>query len=386
MDEELLPYVGREQTYVKHQFLTKYLQGAAYKTLQRRSPVFNFVDAFAGPWRVEDEENYSDASFDQALRTLAAVKSDLTERGWEGLKIRFCFCEKRSDAAAALKNYARQRTDFEIHVFEGEFENNLHGISKALPDGFTFTFIDPTGWDIRNKEVFDFLHRARGEFLLNFMSDHINRHTGYKPVAASFGRFLADPSWSEEFSALPSELSNEVKVLRLLKRKMKEARIAKFLPDFSIMLPRQERVKMRLVLGTHAPEGLELFRDIQAKVEEQEMRIRHDIREEEANQGSLFSAADHVEIEQQRKGVGCARYRRLAEERIHEVLQDRLDVRYSALRPHLMEYVPIRKPQVNELVCEMKKRGKVAFDLPPRKRVPQLDTIISLPESFSVIE
>ena len=48
-------YRDREQSFIKHLFLTKYLQAAAYKTLQAHSPTFNFVDAFAGAWRVSDD-------------------------------------------------------------------------------------------------------------------------------------------------------------------------------------------------------------------------------------------------------------------------------------------------------------------------------------------
>ena len=49
-------YQGREQSFIKHLFLNKYLESAAYKLFQGRSPVFNFVDAFAGPWRALSEE------------------------------------------------------------------------------------------------------------------------------------------------------------------------------------------------------------------------------------------------------------------------------------------------------------------------------------------
>ena len=55
-------YHGREQSHIKHLFLTDYLRTAAYKILQGRSPKFNFVDAFAGPWKVSDSD-YSDAFF-----------------------------------------------------------------------------------------------------------------------------------------------------------------------------------------------------------------------------------------------------------------------------------------------------------------------------------
>ena len=81
-------YSGREQSYIKHQFLTQYLRDAAFKTLQGRSPIFNFVDAFAGPWNVSNED-YSDASFSQALRTLEAVRSELVRIGRNNLKIRY---------------------------------------------------------------------------------------------------------------------------------------------------------------------------------------------------------------------------------------------------------------------------------------------------------
>lgn len=86
-------YSGREQTFIKHAFLTNYLELLAFKTLQGRDRIFNFVDAFAGPWRIANDSDYSDASFDQALRTLNGVKSKLKELG-KSSTIRFIFCEK----------------------------------------------------------------------------------------------------------------------------------------------------------------------------------------------------------------------------------------------------------------------------------------------------
>ena len=299
MAADLDLYRDREQSFIKHQFLTKYLQAAAYKTLQGHSQTFNFVDAFAGPWKVSDDAKYSDASFDQAINTLEAVRADLGKRGIGGLKIRFCFCEQRPDAVARLRKYAATKGRLEIHIFQGVFEDNLDGIAAKLPDGFTFTFIDPTGWNIRNEEVFRYLRDQNGEFMLNFMSDHINRHAEfrylrdqngefmlnfmsdhinrhaeYDEVAASFGRFLADAQWADEFARLPADLGNERKMLHLMKGAMRTHKVATYVPDFSIMVPKKERVKMRLILGTHSPKGLEVFRDVQEKVEKQEMEMR----------------------------------------------------------------------------------------------------------------
>lgn len=379
MDPHLDLYRDREQSFIKHQFLTKYLQAAAYKTLQGHSPTFNFVDAFAGPWRVSDDAKYSDASFEQAINTLEAVRADLGRRGTAGLKIRFCFCEQRKESVARLRQYASTKGRFDIHIFEGAFEDNLHAIASKLPDGFTFTFIDPTGWKIRNQEVFRFLRERNGEFMLNFMSDHINRHAGYEEVAASFGQFLADPDWAGDFAQLPPELSNELKVLHLMKDAMRKNKVARYLPDFSIMVPRKERVKMRLILGTHSSKGLEVFRDVQERVEKQELEMRLTLRESDGAQVSLFSASDIAALQQRQKGVGCKANQDLAEHIVSEFLREKKRSYPAPIYNQAMENVAIRRRHLNDLLLSMRDRGKVHFELPPRKRVPQDDTVISYP-------
>lgn len=378
MGADLDLYRDREQSFIKHQFLVKYLQAAAYKTLQGHSPIFNFVDAFAGPWKVSDDAQYSDASFDQAINTLEAVRADLGKNGVAGLKIRFCFCERRRDAVAQLREYAAAKGRFEIHIFEGAFEDNLDAIAAKLPDGFTFTFIDPTGWNIRNEEVFRFLRGQGGEFMLNFMSDHINRHAKYDEVAASFGRFLADADWADEFARLPTEWNNERKMLHLMKAAMRAKKVATYVPDFSIMVPRKEHVKMRLILGTHSPKGLEVFRDVQEKVEKQELEMRLHLRENESPQFHLFSAADIAAIQQKQKGVGCKANRDSAEAIIVNLLQGRDSELPGPLFNIVMERVAIRRTHLNKLLMDMRERRRVRFELPARKQVPQADTRISL--------
>jgi three-Cys-motif partner protein len=378
MAADLDLYRDREQSFIKHQFLTKYLQAAAYKTLQGHSPTFNFVDAFAGPWKVSDEAMYSDASFDQAINTLEAVRADLGKRGVAGLKIRFCFCEQRRDRVARLRDYAATKGKFEIHVFEGAFEDNLNAIAAKLPNGFTFTFIDPTGWNIRNDQVFRFLRDRGGEFMLNFMSDHINRHAGFGEVAASFGRFLANPDWANDFAKLPSDWSNEQKMLYLMKDAMRASTVATYLPDFSIMVPRKEWVKMRLILGTRSPEGLALFRDVQEKVEKQETEMRQNLRDGDSPQVSLFSAADIAAFQQQQRGVGCKANRDRAEAIIIEFLRGRVQAFPGPMFNIAMERVPIRRTHLNQLLLDMRKRGIVRFELQSPKRVPQDNTQIAL--------
>ena len=140
-------YQGREQSYIKHLFLQKYLESAAYKLFQGRTPVFNFVDAFAGPWRNTDTARQTDTSFALALATLENVRSILEGIGLHGLKVRFRFCERDPDSFARLQAFASENSKFDIKVFPGAFEDNLGAIEAACQDisgSFTFTFVDPT--------------------------------------------------------------------------------------------------------------------------------------------------------------------------------------------------------------------------------------------------
>ena len=371
-------YEGREQSYVKHSFLTKYLQVAAYKILQGRSHIFNYVDAFAGPWHLADDGDCSDASFDQAVRTLDAVRADLGGQGRAGLRIRSFFCERRQDAADRLREYAKHHANLRIRVFEGAFEDHLEEIGKSCAGGFTFTFIDPTGWSVRSAPVFEFLASVPGEFLLNFMAEHINRHAGYSGVTSSIGRFLADPDWEEDFSVLPDEWNNERRILHLLKIKMREAGAAKYLPDIAIKRPRENRVKMRLVLGTHSGKGVEVFRDVQEKVEGEETKIRTGLRLGSAQRRLLFPEDHLVAIQQEREGVGCPGYRQTSERLIVRFLEHQEVADFGDLAVHVMERVPIRKTHLRKLLGDMKQKEIVYYELPAGARVPRDDTRISL--------
>lgn len=383
--EELDLYYKREHSLIKHQFLTQYLEAAAFKTLQGRSNIFNYVDAFAGPWNVSDNSDYSDASFERAINMLEKVRSTLGRAGTAGLKIRFCLCEKRPDAVARLKEYAAKKTGYEIYVFAGRFEENLDNIAKVIPDGFTFSFIDPTGWDVRNQEIFLFLRERRGEFLLNFMSEHINRHATFPQVVKSFGRFLADPDWVNEYAELPSYLTNEEKVLHLLKVKMKAAQVALFTPDFPIMLARSDRIKMRLILGTHAEKGLEVFRDVEAKLYVQQTAMRDLVSKRDDLQNSLFSSHDYASELSARDGVGGTSNLKLAEKLILHLLSSGVPIEFRKLAPVVMEDVRIRFTQLRDLMCELRLRGIVQFEIPRPKKKPQDDTLISISKSSAKI-
>jgi len=77
----LSDYAGREQSYVKHVFLERYLERLAHKTASVYPHVV-FVDGFAGPWQSANER-LEDTSFGIALNALRGAKASWKARDRE---------------------------------------------------------------------------------------------------------------------------------------------------------------------------------------------------------------------------------------------------------------------------------------------------------------
>ena len=369
-------YNGREQTYIKHVFLRRYLEGLAIKVLAGGWDAFNYVDGFAGPWNTRDNEGFTDASFGLAVDLLETVRKFVEKRSGRNLKVRFFLCEKNSEAVVRLREFAENQTGLEIHVFEGAFEDNLDAISARIPNGFTFTFIDPTNWVVRIEDVCEFLKAKRGEFLFNFMTEEVSRHSVNPKVANQFGALVGDPDWQETAKSLPEGMRGELKVLHLLKEAFRNRVGILFLPDFSILKPLAHREKMRLMLGTDSPEGLKLFRDTQAKVEGEEFKSRRQAKTEKTRQDMLFSEEDFAKYEQGERGVGCKRYKRLTEERVLKILSSGYPSRFSEIAVDVMEELPMKETHVKDVLKEMRDAGKVSYELEGRAWKPNAGTII----------
>src|SRR5450759_1038798 len=66
-------YAGREQSYVKHVFLERYLEALILKTASTYNHIV-YVDGFAGPWQSANEQ-FKDTSFGIALNALRRAKA-----------------------------------------------------------------------------------------------------------------------------------------------------------------------------------------------------------------------------------------------------------------------------------------------------------------------
>lgn len=376
-------YAGREQTYIKHLFLSEYLRPAAFKIMRGRDNILNFVDGFAGPWETQDSAGMEDTSFSQSIEVLRGVRDDLRKNGISKAEVRFFFCEKKRASFALLREFAEKQEGVEIHLFQGRFEDNLDAISAEIDGGFTFTFIDPTGFRIGSKPICNFLRRHRSEFLVNFMADHINRFTEFEDVEAAFAELLADDEWRHRYDKLPSMMSREQRILTLLKEYFRDLAKAKYVPDFAVLKPAHDRLQMRLVLGTASAEGVKLFRETHKRVELREREVRNDIKL--GNQVSLFAPEYLAEREQAAHGFGCKTQRRIASDEILSALRSDGAIEFDDLWPRILEIALVTQSDVKDVLTGLKKSSLIDFDLPPKKKKVQSDTLITLAQGQLLI-
>src|SRR4051812_16812536 len=105
MGEEDTRYAGREQTYVKHFVLQKYLERFA-RIVGTKWDTINYVDCFSGPWQAASED-LRDTSFSLALEALRSARETLRERR-RAVRLRAFFIEKDPAAYKQLREFAEK--------------------------------------------------------------------------------------------------------------------------------------------------------------------------------------------------------------------------------------------------------------------------------------
>jgi three-Cys-motif partner protein len=169
----LADYAGREQSYVKHIFLERYLEALVFKTASAYPHVV-YVDGFAGPWRSATEQ-FEDTSFGIALNALRRAK-----QAWKGngrtVRMSAFLVERDSAAYAKLAQIPSRYPDIGIKTYSEDFLTVLPEILRDVPnDAFAFFLIDPKGWRIPLERLRPMLARDKSEVTFNFMFDFINR-------------------------------------------------------------------------------------------------------------------------------------------------------------------------------------------------------------------
>jgi len=112
-------YRGREQSYVKHYVLEKYLERLAFKIgMSSSGATINYVDGFSGPWQHADEQLQDTSPF-IAIEKLRKTRTNLADLKRD-FTFRCMFIEKDAEAYEKL-SAACTVIDAYIETKNGEF-------------------------------------------------------------------------------------------------------------------------------------------------------------------------------------------------------------------------------------------------------------------------
>ncbi len=282
-------YKNREQTYLKHFFLERYLEKVAF--IIGRYGDFVFVDGFSGPWRATGEA-FEDTSFMIAVQKLRYVIEGLKKIG-RTPTLRCVFVEKTHAAYNDLEQAVKNIADLKIATFHGEFEQQIPAIQRYIGTSFALFFIDPTGWTGYGMDAIRPVLQHRGEVLINFMFDHINRFINEHPneeVQASFDELFGTNGWRD---VIPNGPGREKAIVDFYCHCLKTTGNYAYVTYTRIDHPTKERTYFYLIYGTRHIKGVQEFRKVEKVFAPEQIRVRllakAEKRLDETGQRSLFS-------------------------------------------------------------------------------------------------
>jgi three-Cys-motif partner protein len=362
-------YKDREQTYLKHLFLERYLETVAYH-IGYSHREFVYVDCFSGPWHTADEE-LGDTSIRIALDRLNSVRNRLAE-----LKryptIRAIFVEKSPAAFASLQQVLQEHSgDVKTVALPGSFEENIPVILDQVGSTFAFFFVDPTGWSgFSMDNLRPILKRGSGEVMINFMYDFINRFLGFQNASneESLDRCFGTQNWR----IIREAPDRESALVNLYVEQVRATGGFPYVTSSRILKPLHDRAYFHLIYATRNPKGMEEFRNVERKVVTAQEDIRataqREHREQRSGQPEFEFASDNPSNAFQEER---SQQLRKAEANIIELLQ-KGPIRYETLQPLILQLRLVWNSDLNRILTEMRKVGRIQIDgLGPRERAPK---------------
>jgi three-Cys-motif partner protein len=378
----LSDYTGREQSYVKHVFLERYLETLVHKTASRY-PHIVFVDGFAGPWQSANEK-FEDTSFGIALTTLRRAKASWKERHRD-VRMSAFLVERDSDAYKKLAQVPARYVDISIKTYPADFVTVLPQILADIPaDAFAFFLIDPKGWRIPLNSLTAMLARPHSEVIFNFMFDFINRAANIQdpPVVSGLNELIPYGDWRTELTkaerSRPGRVTPEERKA-ILVQAFSEclARLGKYeyVAETTVLRPLKDRPLYCLFYATRHHTGIEVFRDCQVKalMEQSRTRAATKVKHAEVSSGQK-------EIFQSLHDMGPNELTSFLQAEGSEAEKTLLEltpkapgsVPYEKLWPRVLARHVVRLPDVNKMAAAMRGQGRLLFpDWEKGKRVPQ---------------
>lgn len=361
-------YRGREQTYIKHFFLEKYLERVVYNIASFRD-TFVFVDGFSGPWRSSDEA-LADTSFAIAIEQLRQAKSGVKERFGKDLTVRCLFNEADPKAFSELQIFCDQIDDIIVEPRNVPFEDLVPELIEFIGTDFSLTFIDPTGLSGFGMEAITPLLKLPGEVIVNFMMDYANRFIENEKASRDLklDQTFGDDNWLEEvYKHMKAGFSRETSILQTYRKRFKRAGRFPFATSTRILYPEKDRTYFHLVYGTGHRKGIEEFRNVERASVKMQERIRSGVKlaakEIRTGQSSFLGELDEEDAnpnlafeEEQRAN------RAHAEKFIRARIRNMGRILYQDLDAVTMQIPLVWRSTFNQILLDLKSEGLIKIE------------------------
>ena len=362
-------YRGREQTFIKHIILTRYLERVAWHILWSQND-FVFVDGFSGPWAATTS-GYQDTSFGIAMALLRRVRDELKGKHSRERRVRCIFVEKGAKAFARLSEAVKAAPYIEAQAIHGRFEDHIVEILRAVGNAFALISIDPKGWAFDLQKMAPLLRHRPSEVLVNFMFEHINRFLDdpRPEIRASYNLPFGDPNWRSRFDSLQqSGLGREEAVLELFREQLKAVGQYSHVISARILRPTADRSHFYLVYGTRNRKGLVEFRSVEKKAMEAEelSRIEAQRDRQAPRTGQGFLPIDIARSPEILRAPEIERARSW----VRETAARSSRTSYLDLSAGALERFALTEPEFKDLLVNMQKNGELSFEGMGARRKP----------------
>lgn len=318
-------YHGREQGYIKHSLIEKYLVPFTIKIGSKWDEIV-FVDAFAGPWGAKTDD-LSDTSFGIALDCLENGLKILKETHGRTPRIRAFLIEKDLKAFGKLDAFVQERRSkgIEVECFPGEFEDQVSKLATLTESEgcFVFSLIDPKGWTgLSMKVIAPLIRRRSSEVLVNVMSDFVRRFAKVENCKESYEEYFGRPGVREIITRSPASERQDV-VVREYCRSLRELCDYRHVSSCVVLQPDKKGVKYFMVFATNDAMGIKVFKEAEAHAASLQDEIK--FAKEFGDQHPLFPCDAIAPVSDSLR----KKYRDEACERVEEMFRDRDHASYA---------------------------------------------------------
>lgn len=356
-------YRGREQTWLKHRVLEKYLAAWSHKLGSNRGRTNHlwYVDGFAGPWQSQHEA-HGDTSIAIGLRALNDAARTWARAGHQ-IALHAVFVEKDRRAFQTLRDFAGSNAgSVDVHTFEGPLGDHVDTIDRLVGSAPAFVFVDPTGWDGAALRFITTLGRGRlRDVMVNFMYNHINR---FKDDERAFLRSQMREFFGLNEADLPPGL-REDELMAFYRQRLREGLLRGeadrcWVADLAVSAPTKERTQFRLVVAGHHPMVIQLFRDVEASVigkDAAQIRVDASTRDAEARSGQLTLLPPPAPPTDSRYASRRLSDLALARQRVLDALNGGSAHRFGDLWPDLLCEAHITLSDLKDEILKMEREG-----------------------------